>query len=393
MKFVIFHGAFGSPEANWFPELKDKLESLGQEVIAPRFPVDDWQEITRAGQEVKPKKQSLNKWLEAFEKVRQTFTKGDKLCFVGHSLGPLFILHVVEKYNIQLDSAIFVSPFMDKLNRSWQIDHVNETFYKTDFDFEKLKKLIPVSYVLYSNDDPYVDKNHAILFGKALDSSMILVKRAGHMNSEVNLNEFPLIFDLCAARLDLSLYQRYLTYKSNLQAIKYIKEKEGKIRLNPEEVGEEGMFHFRNLSKEGFCTFYTAGVDFWDPNSLYMQEARRAAHRVKNFTRVFIVGKPTELKNSRLKKQMSLDIAAGIAVFLCNWRDIKDEVKEQDFGIWDNDYVCTVRYGNKPGRVDEIELSSKAADINQANNWKRIILAKAHRVKSVEELVSLEKSM
>ena len=167
MKFVIFHGAFGSAEGNWYPELKEKLESLGQEVIIPQYPVDDWDKVTQLGLGIDLRNQNLSNWLKLFKKeVLPKIKKDEKLCFIGHSLGPVFILHIVSKFNIKLDSAIFVSPFMDRLNLKeiWQFDHANKTFYKTDFDFDKLKELIPVSYVLYSDSDPYVKKSHTLLF-------------------------------------------------------------------------------------------------------------------------------------------------------------------------------------------------------------------------------------
>lgn len=50
MKFIIFHGAFGSPGSNWFPQLAEKLKALDQEAYVPGFPVDDWDEITKRGQ-------------------------------------------------------------------------------------------------------------------------------------------------------------------------------------------------------------------------------------------------------------------------------------------------------------------------------------------------------
>jgi len=197
MKFVLFHGAFGSPEGNWFPELKDKLESLGQDVIVPNFPVESWDKITKNGPTVPPKHQSLMNWFKAFEPIVETFYKEDKLCFIGHSLGPVFILHAVERFNIQLDSAIFVCPFLEKLNRSWQIDLVNKTFYKTDFNFDSLKQRIPRSTVLYGNNDPYVNEKYSIEFANKMGSTLIKIQNGGHLNSEFGYVSFPLIVDLC----------------------------------------------------------------------------------------------------------------------------------------------------------------------------------------------------
>lgn len=379
MKFVLFHGAFGSPQENWFPLLKEKLENLGQEVIAPQFPVDSWEEVTKAGEKVALIHQSLSNWLKVFERVAKSFKKGEKLCFVGHSLGPLFILHVVSHFKIVLDSAIFVSPFLDPLKKSWQIDHANQTFYKTDFDFLLLKKYIPESYVLHSDNDPYVDRNHSILFAKALDSSIIFVKKAGHMNSEVNLNEFPLVFELCNTRLDLSVYQKYVAHRRET-VLDFLQDKHEKLidvdfHLKPGEIFDEGRFKFRNLKYGGFCTFRT-GLKDWDPENVYYQEARKAAKRVKDFTRVFIVEEVSDLHRPTLQKQMKLDLEAGIQIRLCLLKDIKDDVSEPDFGVWDNEYVCIIRYENGVEMAD-IELNSRSTAIRSANNWKKIILARS----------------
>lgn len=389
MKFVIFHGAFGSPDANWFPQLKENLEHFGQEVIVPKFPIEDWSELTKTGPDSKVNKQTLENWLAEFSKEIEAFKPTDKLCFVGHSLGPLFILHLINKFNLQLDSAIFVSPFLDKLNGPWQIDKVNESFYKTDFDFLKLKKLIPVSYVLYSDNDPYVKTQHSLLFAKALESSVIFVKRAGHMNSEVNLNEFPLVLDLCLSRIDLSLYQRYLMHHQRLSAQGYIVKAQntGVLKLRPEEVIEEGKFHFRNLSRIGFCTLFTRLSDFWDPTSEYMEAARSAARRIKDFTRVLIVDKAEDLHNTNLNKQVELDLAAGIKIFVCRYADIRSITPEPDFGIWDEDYVCIVR--STDGKVSEVELNNRHEAITEAKEWKHAILGLAKEIKNLQDLKKL----
>lgn len=207
MRFVIFHGSFSKNDEIWFPDLKNRLEKVGQEVILPQFPIDDWDEVTKNGPTVETKNQNLNNWIESFKGEILPKIKDEKICFIGHSIGPVFILHLVEKFNIKLDSAIFVAPFLDKLNKQWQIDLVNKTFYKSNFDFDRLTKLIPKSFVLHSDNDPYVDEKYSLDFAKKMGSSVISVKNAGHMSGGVNLNKFPLIYDLCCTRLDLEIYK------------------------------------------------------------------------------------------------------------------------------------------------------------------------------------------
>ena len=66
------------------------------------------------------------------------------------------------------------------------------------------------------------------------------------------------------------------------------------VYLEPHEVFDEGAFKFRNLRKSGFCTFYTA-IDFWNTQSAYYNQARKAARRIENFIRVFIVDRLSDL--------------------------------------------------------------------------------------------------
>jgi len=383
MQFVIFHGSFGSPEGNWFPELKEKLEALGQKVTVPTFPTEDWDAITKGSPCIAPCNQTLNNWLTVFDKVRQQFKQGEALCFIGHSLGAVFILHLVDKFNLPLDSAIFVGPFLTKLNKLWQFDHVNHTFYKTDFDFRKLRKLIPTSYVLYSDNDPYVEKHLSIGFAKRLNSSLLMVKRAGHMNNEVNLNEFPLVFELCKTRLDLSLYQKYMAHRKELYAIDYISpNSEEVLYLEPKEVFDEGIFKFRNLRKSGFCTFLTS-LQFWDTQAVYYQQGRLAAKRIKDFIRVFVVDKIDDLSRPKLLEHINLDLASGMKIYLCMAKAVQEITPELDFGIWDNEYLCMVHY-NKNKQV-EVKLSSRRKDIEEALDWRNKILKISTRIENAEK--------
>lgn len=377
MKFVIFHGAFGSPEGNWFPQLKDALLALGQEVLVPEFPCDDWNDIVKAGPDASNKHQTLSNWMKVFEKeVLLNIKKGEKLIFIGHSLSPVFILHVVSKFNLKLDSAIFVSPFLRDIGgKHWQFKVVNKTFYKKDFDFKKLQKLIPTSFVLYSDTDPYVDKKFFLEFSKKMNSSTILLKQAGHLNSEVNLNEFPLVYELCKTRLDLTLYQKYLAHRRELFHIDYIKPSEEVIYLKSSEIYDEGIFKFRNLSKGGFCTLLSS-LKMWDTQSLYMKESRKAAKRTGNLSRVYVIKDASDLKRKLLKEQLTLDLESEVKVYFVKYSDIKNITKHPDFGLWDDDYLCTVDDEKKA------RLSSRKKDIARGQKWEKEILKLATRIKN-----------
>jgi hypothetical protein len=201
MQFLIIHGSFGYPEENWFPQLKKSLGSLGQIVIAPEFPTDNWDEVTQKGPSVPTQKQTLDNWLIKFTSVKKMLDPKDKLCIVAHSLGPVFTLHLVQTHQLSLDAAIFVCPFLEKLNADWQIDHANSTFYKTDFDYDTLRKLIPLSYVLYSDNDPYVNSTYSLDFANKLDSQKIIVTGGGHLSARFGYTKFPLILELCRTRI------------------------------------------------------------------------------------------------------------------------------------------------------------------------------------------------
>jgi uncharacterized protein len=206
MNYIIVHGSFGSPSENWFPYLKTKLIKIGQIVEVPALPVDNWDTVTKNGQDFPVKNQSLTSWLKIFQE-HIVLNPKEKYCFVGHSLAPLFILHLIDKLNIQLDSAIFVCPFLTHLNTDWQIDLANASFYKSDFNFIKLKKLIPLNYVVYSNNDPYVDVKYALEFSEKMGSAKICITNGGHLGTSAGFAEFPLLFELCKTRLNPTIYQ------------------------------------------------------------------------------------------------------------------------------------------------------------------------------------------
>ena len=98
MTFVFIHGSFEHTTDAWFPWLKEQLEKLGHEVFLPQFPVDNWFEVSLHGAKQYKPTQNLSSWIQTFEQIQPEIQKDSKLCFIGHSLGPLFLLHLIEKY-------------------------------------------------------------------------------------------------------------------------------------------------------------------------------------------------------------------------------------------------------------------------------------------------------
>jgi len=304
----------------------------------------------------------------------------------------LFILHVIEKYKIKLDCTIFVSPLLDEpegLPMSYKV--VNKTFYKTDFDYEKLKKCIPVSYVLYSDTDPYIEPHRALHFAKVLDSSVIMVRRAGHMNSEVNMNEFPLVYDLCVTRLDLTLYQKYAYKREAESAVERLKVEDKKYySLTADQLEDEGTFHFMNLAKGGFATFPTNSEE-WDPEGVYYEGGRKNAGKGLDITRVFVVMNPKDLERKTLHKQIELDIQGKIKVYLIDYNEFKKIGSELDFGVWDNEYICIMNR-DKEGNILGGAIDARVKSLLTAQNWRDRIIRMSTRVENLDDVRNFMKS-
>lgn len=150
------------------------------------MPVESYEEFEKLGAKAVAKNQNLNNWLKEFEKILPKL-KGHRICFVGHSIGCVFILHAINKFNLQLDSAIFVAPFLDKLN--------------PELNFTKLKKLIPISYAVYSDNDPYVSIKQSLKFAQKMNCQKIIHRGGGHLG-DIFYQGFHLIEELCKTRIE-----------------------------------------------------------------------------------------------------------------------------------------------------------------------------------------------
>jgi predicted alpha/beta hydrolase family esterase len=376
MKFVILHGSFAKADESWRPELKYKLELLHQEVLNPQFPVENWDEITELGEDdAQATNQNIKNWLDFFKKEIYPKIKNEEVVFITHSLGPVFLLHLIENFNLSIDAAIFVSPFLDlrtSPEQIWQINLVNKSFLRHKFNFKKIKKSIKNSFVLYSENDPYVPAETSIKFAEKLDAAKIPVFGAKHMNDEVHLDDFPLVLELCKSRIDLTLYQKYLDYIGDFHQAHIIRNaKNSVITLPITEVEREGIYHFKHLKKDGFATVLVADILNWQKNKGYYEAGRTVAKKV-DITRVIFIDKKEDLENEIIKEFVALEKGAGIKIYACLHEYVKSEIENLDFGIWDDSYVCIIDH-----KHNNFSTDSRSEKIKKANQDKQIILQKA----------------
>jgi len=174
----IIHGSYGNPDENWFPWLKKELELLGHKVFVPKFPT--------------PENQSLNSWKEAF-KVYEEFLNKDSIV-VGHSLGPAFLLNILEDRNEPIRAAFFVAGFVSDLGNE-SFDEINRTFVDRNFDWQKIRRNCGKFFVFYSDNDPYVSKEISEDLAQKLGVEPELIKNAGHFNEKSGYNKFELLLE------------------------------------------------------------------------------------------------------------------------------------------------------------------------------------------------------
>ena len=170
----IIHGSFGHPEENWIPWLKTELESKGYEVKVPAFP---------CGEE-----QNFDNWMEVIRPYLSEMS--EETVLVGHSIGPAFILAVLEQLETPVRKAVLVSGFLGLLGNE-TFDEVNKTISAREFDWEKVRGNAGEFVMLHGSDDPYVPPAKSVELGGHLGVTPIMIENGGHLNEAAGFTEFP----------------------------------------------------------------------------------------------------------------------------------------------------------------------------------------------------------
>ncbi|OGI64069.1 hypothetical protein A3H53_04130 [Candidatus Nomurabacteria bacterium RIFCSPLOWO2_02_FULL_40_10] len=170
----IFHGTEGYPEENWFPWIKEKLEEKSCKVFVPQFPTPP---IVSA---------KISEWFEVLNNYEQYINEDTIL--IGHSLGGVFALRVLEKLKYPVKAVFLVGvPVGIKPLLNYDRDI---SFSGFDFDWAIIKHKARNFAVYHSDNDPYVSLGNGEELAKKLGVELTFIPNAGHFN-ERSYTKFP----------------------------------------------------------------------------------------------------------------------------------------------------------------------------------------------------------
>lgn len=178
-KVFIFHGTEGHPGENWFPWLKNELEGKGCEVIVPQFPSPP---VVAA---------KISEWFEVLKSYMDEMDENTVI--IGHSLGGVFTLRVLEQLNQPIKAGFLVgTPIGAKPILNYERDVAFSGF---DFNWDAIRKNSKHFEVYQSDDDPYVGLANGQELAEHLGVKLNFIPNAGHFNTKAGYTAFPVLRD------------------------------------------------------------------------------------------------------------------------------------------------------------------------------------------------------
>ncbi len=169
--YVIIHGSYGHPFENWEPWLFETLTSEGKQVLAPQFPCIN---------------QSYDNWKRVMDAYRPFIDENTS--FIGHSLGPAFIINYLLDNKLKVNNLYFAVPFYGLINNK-DFDEVNKTFFKYN-DISEATKYFNNIISFFGDNDPYVPAELVETLTHQLNSPLKIIHNGGHLNASAGLNIF-----------------------------------------------------------------------------------------------------------------------------------------------------------------------------------------------------------
>jgi predicted alpha/beta hydrolase family esterase len=175
-KVFIVHRWSGEPETDWYPWVKAELEKKGHEVIVPAMKGTDEPDI--------------DTWVGHLANV--VGEVDSDTYFIGHSIGCQTIMRFLESQEETAGGAVFVAGWFKLENlEDEETEAVAKPWMEIPIDFKRLKKVLPKSTLIISDNDPY----GAFEFNKKrfteLGSKILVLHKAGHITGYNGFSKLP----------------------------------------------------------------------------------------------------------------------------------------------------------------------------------------------------------
>lgn len=161
--FILIHSTAGNPDEAFYPWLRKELEKKKHKVYVPFFPT--------------PIGQTLDNWLREFEPYWEYVN--EETIFVGRSIGPAFILRLLEMTNVKVKAAFLIAGFCSDIGLD-EFKPLTDSFIKKPFNWRKIRKNCGRFFVYSSDNDRFVPLKNGRELAKRLGTRMALVRGADH---------------------------------------------------------------------------------------------------------------------------------------------------------------------------------------------------------------------
>lgn len=185
-RIFMIHRWSGGPNSDWRPWLKAELEKEGYQIFVPNMP----------GTEVP----IIEKWVNYLEEI--VGIPDDQTFFIGHSIGCQTILRYLQKIHTPIGGALFVAGWfrLEHLEDE-EAKEIARPWMETPIDTEKIKRILPKSTLIISDNDPYNAFEENVQRFKEINSEIVVLQNAGHITAKDGFSEAPIIKDMMLSQL------------------------------------------------------------------------------------------------------------------------------------------------------------------------------------------------
>lgn len=175
-RVFIVHGWSGSPQEPMIAWIAHQLELRGLEVHVPTMP--------------HPDEPTISAWVSHL--AAEVGHLDSNTFFIGHSIGCQTIMRFLEKQKRSCGGAVFIAGWFTLQGLETQEEQaIAAPWLETALDFDALKKNLPASVAIFSDNDPFVPLDNKEIFKAKLGSHIIVEDNKGHFIEDDGVTQSP----------------------------------------------------------------------------------------------------------------------------------------------------------------------------------------------------------